>query len=213
MPARLSMARLMFADLGAFLPFPQRLALSNLWLFRKTVMQRLRSTPITNAIIRTTMAATVIQGGIKDNLLPARAEAVVNCRLLPGDTREQLVDHIRKVVNDEAVQINAPDETTWDPSPVSPVDSPVYQSLTQTIRQVFPEAVVAPFLFTMATDSRHYTRLCDCVYRFTPYTIDPDLYKSIHGVDERIAVEALAGMVQFYIRLIKSWTTVVGMVK
>jgi carboxypeptidase PM20D1 len=210
MPAHLNLARLMFTDLGAFLPFAQRLALANLWLFRKAITQKLQSAPTTNALLRTTLAATLIQGGVKDNVLPAEARAVINCRLFPGDSRETILEHIRKVVNDEAVQIDLPEESYWPPSPLSAVDSPIYQNLSRTIRQVYPDALVAPYLVAGATDSRYYTTLCDNVYRFSPYIMDSELLRTIHGINERIPVESLARMVQFYMQLIKSWTTVVG---
>ncbi len=212
MPASLDMAKLMFRDLGTFLPFTLRLALANTWLFGGTILKRLQSNPTTNAMVRTTMAATVIQGGIKDNVLPAYARAVVNCRLMPGNSSATLLDHVRGVVNDDAVQISIPEESTWEPSPVSPVDSPVYQNLSRTIRQVFPDVVVAPYLVAGATDARYYVALSDNVYRFSPYMLDAGLLKTMHGVNERIPVDRLAQMVQFYSLLIKSWTTVVGSV-
>lgn len=212
MPANLNMVKLMFRDVGTFLPFSLRLALANTWLFGGTILKRLQGSPTTNAMVRTTMAATVIQGGIKDNVLPAHASAVVNCRLLPGNTSAIVHDYIRDVVSDDAVQISAPAESTWEPSPVSPVDSPVYQNLSRAIRQIFPDVVVAPYLVAGATDARYYAALSDHVYRFSPYKVDGDLLKTMHGINERIPVEQLAKMVQFYSLLIKSWTTVVGSV-
>ncbi|RPJ44383.1 MAG: M20/M25/M40 family metallo-hydrolase, partial [Chloroflexi bacterium] len=116
MPARLSLIKLMFTDLGIFLPFTQRLVFANTWLFGGTLLKRLEGSATTNAQVRTTMAATVIHGGVKDNLLPAEARAVVNCRLLPGDTGASLLEHIRKTVNDEAEQIYLPEESSWEAS-------------------------------------------------------------------------------------------------
>jgi carboxypeptidase PM20D1 len=156
------------------------------------------------------MAATIIQGGVKDNVLPAQAQAVINCRLLPGDTSAALLERIRKVVNDEAVQISLPPESTWEASPVSPVNSSIYQNLAQTIRQVFPDVVVAPYLVAGATDSRRYLQISDGVYRFSPYAMNAALLKTVHGIDERIPVEGLARMVLFYSQLVRSWTTIVG---
>lgn len=206
MPARTSLARLMFEDLGPFLPFTMRMALANPFLFGNVVQKRLESNPQTNALIRTTMAITMIEGGLKDNVLPARAQAGVNCRLLPGDSRDRLVEHIRRAVNDEAVQITLPPENGWDAAPVSPVDSPVYRSLTRAIRQVFPDAIPAPYLMSGASDSRHYAALSPNVYRFSPYLLDSAQLRTIHGIDERISVEALGLMVTFYHQVIKSWT-------
>lgn len=206
MPARLSMVRLMFDELGIFLPFSARLAFANTWLLGGALRKRLESSPTTNALIRTTAAATLIHGGVKDNVLPAEAAAVVNCRLLPGDQRIRVLEHYRKVIADEAVQVSLEDDHSWEASVVSPVDSPVYRGLARTIRQVFPEAAVAPFLVSGATDSRHYLGLTPNVFRFSPMAMDSKLLTTIHGIDERISVEALARMVMFYGELIRSWT-------
>ncbi len=205
MPARLHMVRLMFAELGAFLPFSMRLALANPALLGGAVRKRLEASPQSNALLRTTQAVTLIGGGVKDNVLPAQVKAVVNYRLMPGDTRASLVEHVRKTIADEAVQVHLPAETSWEPSPVSPIDSPIYRSLSQAIRQVFPDAAVAPYLVSGATDSRYYAAISPCVYRFSPYLLNADLLKTIHGIDERIAVSDLGRMVQFYNLLIKSW--------
>ncbi|RPJ43557.1 MAG: M20/M25/M40 family metallo-hydrolase, partial [Chloroflexi bacterium] len=92
----------------------------------------------------------------------------------------------------------------------SPCDCTIYQNLAKTIREVFPDVVVAPYLVSGATDSRYYHRLSENVYRFSPYRLDADLLKTVHGIDERISVEGLALMVQFYSQLVRSWTTIVG---
>jgi carboxypeptidase PM20D1 len=210
MPPRLNLVKMMFSELGAFLPFFQRLAFANTWLLGGMLLKRLQGAATTNALVRTTMATTVIQGGIKENVLPAEARALVNGRMLPGDTSVDLLNHIRKSVNDEAVQITMVEKSTWEASPVSPVASSIYQSLSQTIRQVFPSVVVAPYLVAGATDSRRYTKLSPNVYRFSPTIMDADLLKTMHGIDERIPVEGLEKMVMFYGQIIKSWTTIIG---
>lgn len=206
MPARLSMTKLMFDELGAFMPTMLRIALANGWLFDGVIRKRLSASPTSDALIRTTTAATVIQGGVKDNILPSLAQARVNFRILPGDRVADVMAHVRKVINDDAVQINLPDFVSWEPSPISPMDSPVYKDLAETIREVYPEAIVAPYLVIGFTDARHYGRLSNCIYRFSPYLLDSTMMQTIHGYNERIAIEALPRMVQFYTRLIDEWT-------
>lgn len=210
MPEHMNMVGMMFAELGAFLPFSLRMALANTWLFNGVIRKQLAASPTTNALIRTSMAVTMIHGGVKDNILPAKATAVVNCRIFPGDTVETVQEHLRKVINDEAVQISYPEDDSWNPSPVSPTTSPIYKTLTSTIRQVFPEAVVAPYLVAGATDSRYYTAVSPNVFRFSPYHLNGDLLKTMHGTNERIPVESAGRMVQFYMQLIKNWTTIIN---
>lgn len=206
MPARLYMARLMFTDLGAFLPFSLRLAFANDRLFGRLIRRRLSAAPSTNALIRTTFAATLVKGGVKDNILPALAQGVVNARLLPGDSVTETLDYLRRVINDEAVQIRLPDQAAWEASPLSPISGEPFASLSQAVRQVYPEAVVAPYLMAGATDSRYYTPLCSHVFRFSPYLLDADLLNTIHGPNERIPVDLLARMVAFYRAVILAWT-------
>jgi carboxypeptidase PM20D1 len=210
MPADLRYIKLMFDHLGIFLPFKLRLAFANSGLMRGVLLKNLSAAPTTNSMVRTTMAATVISGGVTDNVLPAQARVVVNCRILPGDTREKLVSHMRRTINDEAVQIYLPADASWEAAPVSPVESPVFANLSRTIRQIFPEAVVAPFLASGATDIRYYRPLTENLFRFSPFVLNNELLKTVHGIDERVSLETLERMVQFYAQLIKSWTTVVG---
>jgi len=207
MPPRMSLASLLFSSVGAFFPFGLRFALANTWLLKGVIFKRLTASPTTNALVRTTFAATLVQGGVKDNVLPATATAAVNSRMLPGDSRQKVLEHVRRTVNDEAVQVTLDDEASWEASPVSPIDTPEYEGLTNTIRQVFPDALVAPYLVSGATDSRHYVGLTNSIYRFSPCLIDGDLLKTMHGIDERVTIEALERMVQFYTVLIRSWTT------
>jgi carboxypeptidase PM20D1 len=144
----------------------------------------------------------MFHAGIKANVLPARAEAVVNFRILPGETPQDVLRHVRAVVDDPAIRVEPVGDVQRPPSAVSDVTSPSYGTLARTIRQVFPDAIVAPALVAGATDSRHYQRLCDAVYRFSPMRVTPADLARVHGVDERIGVAAYGRYVRFYVRLI-----------
>lgn len=206
MPARLERIMAMMKALGAFLPFSTRLALANPWLLRGSLERRLSKSTATNAQIRTTTAVTIIQGGLKDNVLPAEARALVNFRLLPGDTPDGVVESVRRIVNDDAVQVNLLPQGGWLPAPVSDVDGQAYQAFSTAIRQTFADVVVAPYMVSGATDSRHFVDLTDSVFRFNPFYLNEALLNTIHGVDERISVEALEQMVQFYARVIQEFS-------
>src|SRR6185369_4832053 len=91
----------------------------------------------TNAMLRTTTALTIMNAGNKDNVLPGMAEATVNFRLLPGDTRESVMRHVRdKAANDRFELIALPGS---EASPVSPTQSPSYQLINRTVRSLFPD--------------------------------------------------------------------------
>ena len=159
-----------------------------------------------NAMIRTTHAATMIEGGIKDNILPALASAKVNCRLLPGDSVQDIVDYFTKVIDDPRVAVSIGEKSGgWGASDLSPIDTPAYLSLDLVIRQVFENVTVAPFTFLAATDSRYYQSICRNIYKFSPVLLTPEDRSGIHGINERISVDGLGKMVVFFTRLMKVW--------
>jgi carboxypeptidase PM20D1 len=199
------MVKLTYDQLAGYLSFWTRAQFANLWLFGAMVRNRIESSARTRAMIHTTTAVTMINGGLKDNILPSKAAAVVNFRLMPGERIADVITHARKMVGDDAVQFNIPEGVCWEAPPISPVDSNAYRGLVQAIGQVFPEVATAPYLVLGATDARYYTAVCDQVYRFSPCIMDAEEMKSVHGVNERIAIDNLARMVQFYIQMIKIW--------
>ncbi|HYR96476.1 MAG TPA: M20 family peptidase [Candidatus Binatus sp.] len=206
-PARAELvgpARRLFEFIGPETGFATRLALANLWLFGPLVRSRLAASPASDALIRTTTAPTMLEGSVKENVLPARARGVVNFRIRPGETVASVLEHVRTTVADARVRIAALGPTMSEPSPESHVDSSGFAAVARTIRQVFPGAVVAPSLVLGATDSRHYAALSADVYRFLPFRVRPDDMRRPHGIDERIGVEDYRDAVRFYTQLIRN---------
>jgi carboxypeptidase PM20D1 len=191
----------MFAAIAPELPLSQRLPMSNLWLFRPVVEGMLTKGAATNAMMRSTTAMTILTAGNKANVLPGQAEAVVNFRLLPGDTSASVIEHVRRVIADERIDIK-PLDAPAEPSRISSPGAPAYQLIERTIREVFPDAMVAPGLVIAGTDSRHFETIADQVYRFMPVRFTAEDLPRLHGTDERIAVAQLADMVRFYHRLL-----------
>ncbi|HEX8179371.1 MAG TPA: M20 family peptidase [Pyrinomonadaceae bacterium] len=206
MPAALkSVTQQMFDYIGPEMNFLPRVALANLWLTRPLVVRQLARKPATNAFLRTTTAATIFEGGVKDNVLPTKARAVVNFRILPGDTVSGVLEHVRRTVNDPRVQIEVLKGTAMsEPSPISGPDATGYRLIERTIRELFPTTVVAPSLVIGATDARHYTKLCPDIYRFSPILIHADDLERIHGTNERLSVENFAQAIKFYRQLIRN---------
>jgi len=192
----------MFQSVGPEMTFGKKLVFANLWLFRPLVERQMAAQPSTNAAMRTTTAATIIEGGVKENVLPSKARAVVNFRILPGDTVKSVLDHVNQTINDSRVKVTNFGETANEPSAVSNTESGGYQAIERTIRQVFQGAVVAPSQVNGATDSRHYAELSNSIYRFAPFIVRSEDLKRIHGTDERISVENYAQCVRFYHQLI-----------
>lgn len=196
----------LFRGLGAAASFSMQFVIANLWLFAPFIRKRLEQNAEMNASIRTTTALTMLRGGVKDNVLPNSAEAVANFRLLPGDTIASVCEHVRKVVNDDQVHFEPVENAFWEASPVSSTDNQAFSLLNQTIRQVFSNVVVAPYLVLGATDSRYYPVISDAVYRFSPYVLTSDDLKRMHGIDEKLSVDAMEKMVVFFYHLLQNWT-------
>ncbi|HEX8068311.1 MAG TPA: M20 family peptidase [Pyrinomonadaceae bacterium] len=206
MPAELKgVTQQTFDYVGPEMDFLPRVAFANLWLTRPLVVRQLAAAPATNALLRTTTAATVIEGGVKENVLPRRARAVVNFRILPGDTVAGVLEHVRRTVADARVKIEVLKGTAAsEPSPVSPTDAAGYRVIERTVRELFPGTVVAPSVVLGGTDARHYAKLCPAVYRFVPLRLHADDLERMHGTNERLSVENFAQLIKFYRQLIRN---------
>jgi carboxypeptidase PM20D1 len=180
-----------------------RVVLSNLWLFKPLLLREFEKTSPTEATIRTTTALTIFNAGDKDNVLPGNAEATVNFRLIPGDTQTSVTDHIRRTIANDRISIE-PFPGNADPPPVTATSAEPFRALNRTIREIFPDVIVAPGLMVATTDSRHYTGITDTILRFSPVRANEDDLKRFHGTNERLSIEGYADMIRFYRRLIEN---------
>jgi carboxypeptidase PM20D1 len=190
---------------GGSAGFPMRMVYRNLWLFGPVVQHLLESSPDTNATLRTTTATTIFRAGTKDNVMPSRATAIVNFRILPGDSVASVIEHVRRAINDSRVKMQPlAGEPPTEPSSQSRVDSPNFRLMQKTLAQVYPEAVVAPFVFVAATDSKHYASLSKDAYRFAPILMNAEDVARLHSTNERIGVDNFARSIEFYCQLIRN---------
>jgi len=204
MPAEIrGVAAEMFNTLAPEMDGVNRVLLSNLWLFGPAVKARLEKGASTNAVLRTTTALTVVQGGNKENALPGQAEARVNFRILPGDSIAGVTAHVRATVANPAIAV-APGGHANEPTPVSPSAAPAYRLINRTVRELFPGTVVAPGLMIAATDSRHMAPIADAIYRFSPVRAKSEDLPRFHGTNERISVANHAELIRFYHRLLQN---------
>lgn len=184
-----------FEYMGAEMPFFKKMAFANPWLFKGPVLKALNA--------HTTTAPTIVEGGVKDNVIPTVGKATINFRILPGETVESVKEHIQKTVGDK-IKVELAGFAT-NPSPVSGIDSEAFKTLEKTIRSVFPEVVVVPGLIGGGTDARYFYGVSDDVYRFYPIRISPESFSRFHGIDEKISKENYREMVEFTYQLIKKF--------
>lgn len=190
-----------FAPLAPQLPFMYRMGLANLWLFRPFIERELSGIPQTNAALRTTAAPTIFRAGVKENVLPAQASAIINFRIHPNDSIAAVEAHVERVIANDDIQIRRMPRAR-EPSTVSDTGAEAYHLLRRSIKEVFPNTPVAPSLFIATSDARHFQELTNHIYRFRPIRARPGDEQRIHGTNERIGVDNYAEMVQFQIRLL-----------
>jgi len=158
--------------------------------------------PESAAMTRTTVAATTLSGSPGHNVIASSARAGLNIRVMIGDTVAGVVEHLRKAIKDDQVQLEVLDAN--EPSPVSPyTDDEAFTLLTETIEEEFADAVVSPYVMMAATDSRFFTAICERVYRFAPFRMTKAQREAIHSYDEHIGVEDFLSGTRWYQRLIE----------
>ncbi|MFN4144391.1 MAG: M20 family peptidase, partial [Runella sp.] len=204
-PARLGGGAAYLQDyLAPEMPFGTRLAMTNRWLMEPIIINILAKTNAGNAMVRTSIAPTIIQAGVKDNVLPVEAMAKINFRILPGDSVQGVLNYVKKVIDNEKVTVESMGRFNTEPSFVSDTASLGFRVLHRTIKSCFPEAIVAPYLVVGATDSRYFRRVSSNIYRFMPVLMNEDDLKRPHGTNERIATEDFKNVVRFYVNLIQN---------
>lgn len=197
MPARVHPVTIeMFRKLGRQLPLPLRPVVAGAVRLGPALAAALvKAGPETAAIVRTTVAPTQLEGSAGANVLATRASAVLNIRVAVGQTTQDVLTHLERVIADDRVQFTVLESS--EPSPVSPRDCR-FDAIGAAVRASYPEAAVAPYIMMAASDARHLARICPAVYRFSPLRMDKAQRGSIHGIEENVAVESLGRGVVFY---------------
>jgi carboxypeptidase PM20D1 len=204
-------ARQQIRALAPYMPFSRRVALANLWLFAPVIARAFADRPAMNASMRTTLAPTILAAGDKDNVLPASARAVVNSRILPGETMQSVLAHVRASIGDARVTVRPIERGAHDPPELSPYDERSeagigargYRDIEAAIGHAFPDAVIVPALVLGATDGRHYRPLSGGVYRWAPFRLQEQDLARLHGRDERVKIADLPVAVRAYMELMR----------
>jgi carboxypeptidase PM20D1 len=190
------------AVIAPYTPFATRFVLANLWLTAPVVTHQMNAVPDTAARLHTTISPTIVAGGVKDNVLPPVARAVINFRLHPRDSIAEVIAHVEHAIDDPKVDVVQMMETNNEASRISDMDGPGYKFIEREIRDTF-DVPVAPDTTTGATDSRHYLPLADAVFRLDPFHLAPEDSARVHGTNERLAISDIVQGTQFYMRLMK----------
>jgi len=194
----------MFDTLGRHSTLLYRVIFANLWCF-SWVLDLLgrKSGGEMNALLRTTSAFTQMEGSSVPNVIPPEASMVANMRLNPADSVASALEYLKKTVGDPTVEITT--TGAFEPSRVSVTDGEAWEKLSSTVAETWPGCIVTPYLMVACSDSRHWGRISDKVYRFCPMEMSNEERATIHGNNERIRLDCIRQTVEFYIRLMKKF--------
>ena len=192
----------MFDTLGRHSSFLYRMIFANLWCFGWVLDLLARSSGgDMNALLRTTVAFTQMEGSSARNVIPTDARMVSNMRLNHADSVESALAYLKKTVNDPQIEITALE--SQEPSRISQVDCPAWDTVASAVAETWPGCIVTPYLMVQCSDSRHWGRISDKVYRFSAMDLTTEERRSIHGNNEKIRLETIGKAVEFYIRLMQ----------
>ena len=192
----------MFDTLGRHSTFLYRMIFANLWCFGWVIdlLGRMSGGEI-NALVRTTVAFTQMEGSSARNVIPPEAKMVANMRLNPADSVESALAYLRKVVKNENVEITALE--AFEPSRVSRTDCEGWDKVAAAVAENWCGCIVSPYLMVQCSDSRHWGAISDKVYRFSAMDLTSAERATIHGNNERVRLEGICKAAEFYIRLLK----------
>ena len=192
----------MFDTLGRHSSFLFRIIFANMWCFKGLLglFCKLSGGEL-NALVRTTVAFTQMGGSKAPNVIPPTAWMVSNSRINPADTVDGAVEYIRSVINDKDVVLEKGD--FMEPSPISRTDCAGWKRVVKAAADTWQGSIVSPYLMMQCSDSRHYGRISDRVYRFSAMDLTKEERGCIHGNDEHIRLEVIGRAVEFFIRVIK----------
>ncbi len=192
----------MFDTLGRHSSFLYRMIFSNLWCF-SGILDSIckKGGGELNALMRTTVAFTQMKGSDASNVIPPEASMVSNIRLNPEDTMDGALAYLRETAGNPDVEITK--IQGMDPSPISETDCPAWDKVASAVASTWKGCLVSPYLMVQCSDSRHYGRISNHVYRFSAMDLTAEERGTIHGNNERVRVETIHRAVEFYIRLMR----------
>ncbi|MCQ9636852.1 M20/M25/M40 family metallo-hydrolase [Chryseobacterium sp. WG23] len=193
-----------FDNIGGAMPFTSRLAIANQWLLKPVLLSQLTKNNITNALVRTTTALTMMKGSDGTNVLSPEVEFVVNFRLLPGNTVKDVREHIAKVTQGFDVEVEEIDNTR-EASKISPTNTKAYQLIQAGIKEIHPGAIVTPYLTMAGTDAAKYEIVSKNVYRFMPIKINSSEQQSLHSTNEYLSIENYLKMIHYFEFMMKNY--------
>ena len=201
-PQLIKTTREMIDIMGRHSSFGLKIIFANMWLFEGLLKKIFQiASADTRALVQSTFAFTILNGGNQTNIIPNQVEANINVRVAPFDTIESIIEHVKKVIDDDEIEVTSFDERRTYKE--CSTDQDGYRKIRSTVYETYDNVVVAPFIMLGGTDAKYYCNVSPCVIRFSPMKVTNEDRKGIHGLDEQIKVESLLKCQEFYQRLLK----------
>ena len=190
----------LFEFVAPEMSFGMKYVFANKMLFEPVIENILLQEPASAALIRTTIAPTIFHAGEQYNALPEQATAIINLRLMPGDSLEDVKYFIEKTIEDEDINVTVNGN---EASGVSSVKSWHFKYIQQSAKNVYQDSVIAPYLMFAGSDARHYDKISENTYRFLPVQLTSEDLNRMHGTNEHISIENYINAIKFYIEVMK----------
>ena len=193
----------LFDEVSKQMPFQYKILFANLWLFEPLVNNFLSDSPTMNAVIRTTTAPTMLSASNRLNVLASEAVGTVNFRLHPRDNPEKIINFVKDLISNENIEVKNLSAGTLASS-VSDWETEGYRAISNSVREVYGDIIVAPGLMVGGSDSKHYAKAAKNSYRFNPFPLSANELSGLHGIDERIKKDDFLNGIRSYIKIIQS---------
>ncbi|HNE49973.1 MAG TPA: M20/M25/M40 family metallo-hydrolase [Chitinophagales bacterium] len=186
--------------IGPEMKFPNNMAMANPVLFKKLICKNYEKSGSGNAMIRTTSVPTIINSGLKENVIPTMATATINFRLLPGDFSKDILKAVKEIIHDDRVKITIRDNNINEGTTTTSATGNAFILVDSIAKSSYDKILGTPFLLIGATDSRYFTKVSSNIIKFSPM-FDPI---GFHGIDERVSLHSFQHALWFYEQLIHS---------
>ncbi len=192
-----------FTNIGGEMGFMSRMAIANQWLLKPLLVKSLSNSPASNALIRSTTAISMAKGSDAANVLTSVAEVTVNFRILPGSSVADVIEHVENLCEGYKVDIAVISER--EPSALSPEDVRAFQVIRETVGQIYPEAIVSPYITIGGTDAYKYQMVSDHIYRFMPLYLNQYEQRTIHNENEHISIDNYGKLIWYFKEIMQTY--------
>lgn len=171
-----------------------KIMLTNQWIFSWADKRILSANPESNAMIRTTIVPTILESGVRENVIPSIATAIINARIITGENTQQVIEFMKNTIHDERVSISVTGDFNTEPSTATDTHSPAFLAVQQAVSDVVDNVIPVPFIMIGATDSRNYRKISNGVVNFSALKDS----KGYHGLNERLPLADYSRCYNFY---------------